>query len=238
MELLKKDKKDIVSGANVAMVPSFLKPVDFAIDLLVRSHPTLREYTHQVGCSEIDPEYYLYPARKDRLPLMDEILLKNSKKEKDVSLVSSLTKTVGGAFVNDLKVSIHELPGNFGVRVIETMPTNIRAVFIDQRNNIGLEYKCDYRISEVPYMLGKPDVNDYLTDEESDEGADFEVKVPQLDDLLEQFEKGDGVIAQLDEKEKEFVKDEIANGFEPSKNHDIKDLKGEKVCMLDMNISK
>lgn len=82
MELLKKDKKDIVSGANVAMVPSFLKPVDFAIDLLVRSHPTLREYTHQVGCSEIDPEYYLYPARKDRLPLMDEILLKNSKKRK------------------------------------------------------------------------------------------------------------------------------------------------------------
>ena len=160
---------------------------------------------------------------------MDEILLKNSKKEKDVSLVSSLTKTVGGAFVNDLKVSIHELPGNFGVRVIETMPTNIRSVFIDQRNNIGLEYKCDYRISEVPIMLSKPDENDYLTDEESDEGADFEVKVPQLDDLLDQFEKGDGIIAQLDEKEKEFVKDEIANGFEPSKNHDIKDLKGEKV---------
>ena len=229
MELLKKDKKDIVSGANVAMAASFLKPVDYSVDLLVRSHPTLREYTNQVACSEIDPEYYLYPAKKERLPLMDEILLKNSKKEKDVSLVSSLTKTVGGAFVNDLKVSIHELPGNFGVRVIETMPTNIRAVFIDQRNNIGLEYKCDYRISEVPFMLGKPDVNDYLTDEESDEGADFEVKVPQLDDLLDQFEKGDGVITQLDEKEKEFVKDEIANGFEPVKNHDIKDLKGDKV---------
>jgi hypothetical protein len=45
MELLKKDKKDIVSGANVAMVGSFLKPVDYSVDLLVRSHPTLREYT-------------------------------------------------------------------------------------------------------------------------------------------------------------------------------------------------
>jgi len=28
MELLKKDKKDIVSGANVAMASSFLKPID------------------------------------------------------------------------------------------------------------------------------------------------------------------------------------------------------------------
>lgn len=238
MELLKKDKKDIVSGANVGMTNSFLKPIDYAVDLLVRSHPTLRDYTNQVGCSEVDTEYYLYPAKKERLPLMDEILLKNSKKEKDVTLVSSLTKTVGGAFVNDLNVSIHELPGNFGVRVIETMPTNIRAVFIDQRNNIGLEYKCDYRISEVPNMLGRPDENDYLTDEESDEGADFEVKVPELDNLLDQFEKGDGIIAQLDEKEKEFVKDEIANGFSPPKNHDIKDQKGGNVTMLDANISK
>ena len=81
MELLKKDKKDIVSGANVAMAGSFLKPIDYSVDLLVRSHPTLREYTHQVACSEVDPEYYLYPAKKDRLPLMDEILLKNSKKD-------------------------------------------------------------------------------------------------------------------------------------------------------------
>jgi len=46
MELLKKDKKDIVSGANVAMASSFLKPIDYSVDLLVRSHPTLREYTH------------------------------------------------------------------------------------------------------------------------------------------------------------------------------------------------
>lgn len=232
MELLKKDKKDIVSGANVAMVATFLKPVDYSIDLLVRSHPTLREYTHQVSCSEVEPEYYLHPMKKERLPLMDEILLKNSKKDKDISLVSSLTKTVGGAFVNDLKVSIHELPGNFGVRVIETMPTNVRSVFVDQRNNIAMEYRCDYRFSYVPALLPKPDVNDYLTDEESDEGADFEVKVPVLDELIAQFEKGDGVIDELNEKEKEFVKDEIANGFIPSKNHDIKDLRGSRIDML------
>jgi hypothetical protein len=131
MELLKKDEKEIVSGANVAMVPSFLKPLDYTVELLVRTHPTLREYTHQVACSETDPEYQLHPSKKERIPLKDEIMLKNSKKETDISLVSSLTKTVGGAFVNDLKVSNQDIPGNFGVRVIETMPSNVREVFID-----------------------------------------------------------------------------------------------------------
>jgi hypothetical protein len=63
--------------------------------------------------------------------MKDEIMLKNSKKEQDISLVASLTKTVGGSYVNDLKVSNQDIPGNFGVRVIETMPTNIRSVFID-----------------------------------------------------------------------------------------------------------
>ncbi len=42
MELLKSAKKDVVSGANVAMPPSFVKPLDYAVDLLVRAHPTLR----------------------------------------------------------------------------------------------------------------------------------------------------------------------------------------------------
>jgi len=77
--------------------------------------------------------------------LRDEVVLKNVKKEKDVSFVKTLTKSVGGAFVNELNISSQEIPGNFGVRVIETMPTNIRTVFIDQRNNLELEYKCDYR---------------------------------------------------------------------------------------------
>jgi len=33
-------------------------------------------------------------------------------------------------------------------------------------------------------MLERPDHNDYLTDEESDEAADFEIKIPQLDALI------------------------------------------------------
>jgi len=44
MEMLKLNKKEIVSGSNVAMPGGFLKPVDYSIDLLVRTHPTLRIY--------------------------------------------------------------------------------------------------------------------------------------------------------------------------------------------------
>jgi hypothetical protein len=106
----------------------------------------------------------------------------------------SLTKTISGAFVNSNAVPTQELPGNFGVRVIETMPTNMKAVFIDQRSNMDLGYACDNRPCFIPFTLDKPDTNDYLTDEESDEAADFEVKVPALDSLLTQFEAEDNTI--------------------------------------------
>ena len=80
------------------------------------------------------------------------------------------------------------MPGNFGIRVIETMPTNIRDVFIQQRKNLDLDYNCDYRINEVPEALPQPDQNDYLTDEDTDDAPEFSVKVPPLQDLLDQFE--------------------------------------------------
>ena len=151
--MLKLPQKEIVSGSNVAMPKSFLKPLDYSIDLLVRTHPTLRQYQGQVSCSEVDPEFQLYPSKKVRAELQDEIILKNAKKEADVSFVKSLTKSVGGAFVNELKISGHEMPGNFGVRALETMPFDLREVFIQQRKNIELEFRCDYRKQYVPELL-------------------------------------------------------------------------------------
>lgn len=32
--------------------------------------------------------------------------------------------------------------------------------------------------------MSKPDVNDYLTDDESDDAAEFEIKVPDLTSLI------------------------------------------------------
>lgn len=43
-KLFKSTTKEIVSGAIVNMPKTFLKPLDYSIDLLVRSHPTLRDY--------------------------------------------------------------------------------------------------------------------------------------------------------------------------------------------------
>lgn len=88
----------------------------------------------------------------------------------------------------------YELPGNFGVRVCETMPMNTRTVYIDQLNNMQMGFKCDDRHSFVPPVLEKPDKNDYLTDEESDEANDFELKIPDLTELIDGFEKEDDVV--------------------------------------------
>jgi len=47
-----------------------------------------------------------------------------------------------------------------------------------------MDYKCDYRHQEVPNVLAAPDHNDYLTDEESDDAPEFDVKVPELSELI------------------------------------------------------
>jgi len=153
MELLKSAKKDIVSGANVAMPSSFVKPLDYSVDLLVRTHPTLRSYCKQLSCTEVEDECQLYPLKKPRIMPKDEIELKNAKKEEDFNFVRTLSKSISGAFINTTSVPTYDLPGNFGVRVVETMPTDLRNVFIDQRNNINLGYTCDNRRSLVPALM-------------------------------------------------------------------------------------
>lgn len=85
--------------------------------------------------------------------------------------------------------------------------------------------------------MEKPDQNDYLTDEESDEAADFEIKVPDLDELITEFEKSDEAIQQINESIKQHKVELISRGFETEARYDIKNKKGEKQQMLDDNIS-
>jgi hypothetical protein len=128
------------------------------------------------------------------------------------------------------------MPGNFGVRALETMPFDLREVFIQQRKNIELEFRCDYRKQAIPELLQAPDQNDYLTDEESDDAPEFEVKVPDLSDLIDQFEKVDPVILDLNEKRKAEVKALDARGFKPEPRHDINNKQATRVSMLNKNI--
>lgn len=76
--------------------------------------------------------------------------------------------------------------------------------------------------------MEKPDQNDYLTDEESDEAADFEIKVPDLDELITEFEKSDEAIQQINESIKQHKVELISRGFETEARYDIKNKKGEK----------
>jgi hypothetical protein len=81
MEMLKQEKKDIVSGAIVRMPESFLKPLDYSVDLVLRGdrHPSLREFVGLPSASttEVDPEFALYPLKRLRIEQKDEIELKN-----------------------------------------------------------------------------------------------------------------------------------------------------------------
>jgi hypothetical protein len=134
-------------------------------------------------------------------------------------------------------VPTYDLPGNFGVRVLETMPTDSRTVFIDQLNNMQLAYKCDDRYVAVPQIMDKPDKNDYLTDEDSDDAKDFELKVPDLNELITQFEGEDDIIQNHYQGINDYAANEIKKGFVAQRRHDLKQFKGEKIAMLDKNIT-
>ncbi len=157
--------------------------------------------------TEVDPAYHLYPYKRERIEPKDEISLQNVKNKKEKEMILSQIESQSGSFINQTIVPTHDIPGNFGVRVLETMPTDIREVHIDQHNNIQLGFKCDERPSEIPELLMAPDQNDYLTDEESDEANDFQMKIPVLDDLISQFENDDEVIQKEKAQLKEYVKD-------------------------------
>ena len=88
------------------MPKTFLKPFDYSIDLLVRSHPTLREYCELRRQSEIDPDYALHPAlARQRQDPRDEIMMKNNLAGQNGVSIMNMTRSVSGAFVNTLDVT-------------------------------------------------------------------------------------------------------------------------------------
>ena len=99
---------------------------------------------------------------------------------------------MSGAFINQVEVPTNELPGNFGIRVLETMPTNLRDVYKDESHRMGFGFACDFRIIEIPENMPRPDRNDYVSEEEDSEDVNiFEIKVPPLETLRMEFEKDD-----------------------------------------------
>ena len=137
-----------------------------------------------------------------------------------------------------MRVDNQEMPGNFGIRVIGTMPTNTRDVFTVQKNNLETEFKCDYRSQEVPAMMEAPDLNDYMTDEESEgDTPEFDVKIPSFSDLVSGFEEGDEQILLHKEQQQSYVKELEIRGFDPEPRYDIVSVQKERMALLNRNIS-
>ena len=163
---------------------------------------------------------------------MDEIELKRQSIARQINgnapVVSTtynlgLSKTVSGSYVNNLDVPTGLLPGNFGCRVLDhMMPTDLSDVYRERKCMQVNNFVCDNRQMEIPELMEAPKEVDYLTDDESDEGNDFEIPVPELDDLLKEFEADDDVILKQEADLQETASDFKRRGFEQEPRAEIK----------------
>ena len=138
------------------MPKTFLKPFDYSIDLLVRSHPTLREYSELRRQTEVDPDFALNTHMpRNRVEPRDEIMLRNNvgNSSSQGVAVMNMTRSISGAFVNTVDVATQYLPGNFGVRVIETMPTNLSDIWRERKSTqvgtTGLQFMEAYKVPQL-----------------------------------------------------------------------------------------
>ena len=87
-------------------------------------------------------------------------------------------------------------------------------------------------------MLSAPLKVDYPTDEESDDGAGFSIKIPELMDLIMEFEKDDDSLFKGAEAIKQVKADNKAKGLEWNpRDVEIKDDKKERTAHLDQNMT-
>ena len=108
------------------MPNTFVKPFDYDVDLILNPHPLLRLYLRLSVVSEADPHFEIYPIEKNRIDARNELTLLNDRSlaNEGYTLIN-LNKTVGGSFLNTLDVETSQLPGNYGIRLIEQLPTEI-----------------------------------------------------------------------------------------------------------------
>lgn len=79
---------------------------------------------------------------------------------------------------------------------------------------------------------------DYPTDEDSDEGAGFSIKIPELGDLIGEFEKDDEALFKAAEGIKAVKAEHKAKGMEFSAREvEIRDDKKDKTALLDANMT-
>jgi hypothetical protein len=151
---------------------------------------------------------------------------------------TSMTKNMSGSYLNCLDVPTGLLPGNFGCRVIDgMMPSDLHVVHKDRKSTTMNQFVCDADRFNVPALLEAPEQVDYLTDEESDDGNGFELKVPNLKELLTEFELGDDVLANREMAQKQQFTELKSRGIEPELREQISLAKLDQKALLNSNIS-
>jgi len=148
-----------------------------------------------------------------------------------------MTKTAAGSYIRSLDVPTNLMPGNFGCRVIDgVMPTNLSIVYKERRSTLTQNFTCENLPWKIPELLDQPERTDYLTDEESDDGAGFSLKIPKLSDLLTEFEVGDDCLIGKDTDFKNYLADLKTRGMPRTLRDNIKLEKTSKAGQLDSNI--
>ena len=90
----------------------------------------------------------------------------------------------------------------------------------------------------VPQLMPAPLKVDYPTDEESDgDAAGFSIKIPELADLINEFEKDDDALFKAADSIKQVKADNKAKGLEyNAREVEIRDEKKDRQQLLDGNI--
>lgn len=118
------------------------------------------------------------------------------------------------------------------------MPTSLSDVYRDRKNTSMENFVCDQSTLRVPAMLPNPAKVDYLTDEESEgDNQAFDLKMPDLGELINDFEKGDEVLATAEEELTTHFADLKTRGFEKGVREEVVQVRDQKTTMFQNNIS-
>ena len=101
--------------------------------------------------------------------------MKNPKDDEDLKLINSLSKNITGSLIDQIEVSNFDLPGIFGIKILENMPINLRDVYSYPFQNKDLGAPCDPRLSIIPNLIDTESVIEYIPEEDSDFANEFEV---------------------------------------------------------------
>lgn len=137
---------------------------------------------------------------------------------------------------NDIDCLVADLPGNVGIRVIDPLPVNSVELF-KERKIVKDGLTCDRTLERHPKILEDPNEVDYPSEEDSDDDVEFDLKIPDLNDLINEFEKEDEVLHEIASKKDERARDAHAGCLKREPREDIIDFKSDKLALLNKNIS-